>query len=75
MRHVAIFCYNLEALDRFRVADNVIQKDWTVLLDPAVLSVLRLTKFETVLTTVARSLQQHQPDVLLRHSEQMKTLP
>lgn len=35
MRHIAIFGYDFESLDRFRVADNVIQEDRSVLFDPA----------------------------------------
>ena len=37
MWHVPIFCNNLEALNCFSVADDIVEVDWAVLLDPAAL--------------------------------------
>lgn len=44
MRHVAIFSNDLEALDGFGVADDIVEKDWSVFLYPVVRfkSVLRV---------------------------------
>ena len=39
MWHVAIFCYDLEALDSLDVANDVVQEDGTILLDPTIVSV------------------------------------
>lgn len=34
MGHVALFCDDLESLDRFCVADHIVEEDWSVLFYP-----------------------------------------
>ena len=38
MRHVSILGDDLEPLDRLDVADDIVQKDWAVFLDPVATS-------------------------------------
>lgn len=62
MRHIAIFGYDLEAVDCFGVADDVVKEDWSVFLDPVRWSVEIVKGVEKGLLTMAvhsLHLQQH----------------
>jgi len=36
MGHIAIFGYNLQSLNRLCITDDIVEEDWSVLLDPII---------------------------------------
>jgi hypothetical protein len=75
VRHVSIFCNDLEAFNGLCVSDDIVQEDGSVFLDPVDGVSCGLAKKSVFATMGARSQEQQRLlGVLERRSELMKGL-